>query len=419
MIEDGATDPWGEGCSLRDVTVLDVCLLGKVEAAPPDAAHSYRLVFPDDERAARAANAYLGDLADTFARPLTLRSYGYDILRWLRFLHVAGVTFDEVSRSDYTDFRRWLAHHGKTSGARRPLAEPRVGRLNRVTGKMVPDNVAFDPATLRHSRVVLHEWYSFLAERGWRPILNPIPSPRRSGSAPGGRPFAHHDPMQPFQRRSGRRVDPSKPQTTPRHMSDTHFGEFWAELTSDRNRAMVKISVDCGIRPGELLALRGEDVDWGNAAFHLVRKGGRKAQWLPVSRDAVLWLRRYQSESGYVAAVDEPLWIVTRGSRRPVDYDAWRAVFNRVNRKLRTNWTPHDLRHTACVRMLDAGMSLPKVQEMMGHEDLKTTQRYLRPRLDELIGAQQAMQARPAPTQRVANPYDQADLDDLLGRGVR
>lgn len=413
VVQDWPEDPWGHEPPLRDVALIPVRLVGRVEA-DARAPVPFRMVFPDDIRAERAVNAYLADLSDTFARPLTLRSYGFDILRWLRFLVAVEVVFDEAVRSDYTDFRRWLLEHGKTGGARRPLAEPRRGRLNRVTGKATPDEVHFDPATIRHSRVVLHEWYGFLGERGWRPVVNPIPDSRRR--APGEvRAFAHHNPLEPFPVRRARRVDPPDPQMTPRHLPDAQFDDFWVELSCDRNRALVKISVDCGIRPGELLAMRGEDIDWGNALIHVVRKGGRKAQWLPVSREAVLWLRRYQTESGYVAGVDEPVWIVTRGTRRALDYDAYRAVFSRVNAKLGTNWTPHDLRHTACVRMLDGGMDLRKVQEMMGHEDLKTTQRYLRPRLDELIDAQREAQARPLPATTVANPYSPSDLDDLFG----
>ena len=396
---------------MRDLSCLSVRLVGGVIA---DDAGSvpFGLSFPADARAERAANAYLADLNDTFARPLTLRSYGYDVLRWLRFLLAIDVAFDHAVRSDYTDFRRWLGEHGKTGGARRPLAQPRRGRLNRVTGKVVPDEVQFDPATIRHSRVVLHEWYEFLADRGLRPLINPIPHARRRGDQ---RANAHHNPLEPFSYGGGRRVDPPDPQTTPRHLTDRQFDDVWGRLTSDRNRAMVKISVDCGVRPGELLALRGEDLDWGNALVHVVRKGGRKAQWLPISRDAVVWLRRYQSESGYVAGVDDAVWIASRGARRPVDYDAYRAVFHRINGQLGTNWTPHDLRHTACVRMLDGGMALPKVQEMMGHNDLKTTQRYLRPRLDELIDAQRDAQARRQPATTVANPYAASDLDALFG----
>ena len=50
-----------------------------------------------------------------------------------------------------------------------------------------------------------------------------------------------------------------------------------------------------------------------------------------------------------------------------MNYGAYRAVCARINRRLGINWTPHDLRHTACVRILDAGMAL---HEIMGHRHL-------------------------------------------------
>jgi len=80
-----------------------------------------------------------------------------------------------------------------------------------------------------------------------------------------------------------------------------------------------------------------------------------------------------------------------------MSYETYRAIFTRINRRLGTNWSPHDLRHTACVRMLDAGMALYQVQEIMGHRHLSATQKYLRPRLDELIEAHREAQARPRP----------------------
>ena len=414
VTNDRPEDPWGDAVPLRDVAAIKAALVGAVVTAP-DQAVAFEVSFPDDVRASLAANAYLVELADTFARPLTLRSYAYDILRWLRFLSAVGVAFDEAVRSDYTDFRRWLIEYGKTGGSRR---QPKVGsgtpRMNPITGKTGPHESQFDPATVRHSRVVLHEWYEFLRDRGLKPIVNPIPHSRRR-DRDGHRADAHHNPLEPFRQAGGRRVDPPKPESAPRHLTDAQFDAVWAELTSDRDRAMVKVSVDCGIRPGELVAMRGEDIDWGNALVHVVRKGGRRAQWLPVSRDAVVWLRRYQAERGYVAGVDEPVWVTVRGDRRAVGYDAYRAVFTCVNARLGTNWTPHDLRHTACQRMLDAGMDPHKVQEIMGHAHLTTTERYIRPRLDELIAAQREAHARPDPRPSLANPYDQGDLDDLFG----
>jgi hypothetical protein len=97
---------------VRDVTSLVVPLVGSVRAPGGDSEH-YQLVFLAHAHGASAANAYLSDLADTFARPFTLRSYGYDLLRWFRFIAAIGVAFDEAARSDYGDFVRWLGFQGR------------------------------------------------------------------------------------------------------------------------------------------------------------------------------------------------------------------------------------------------------------------------------------------------------------------
>jgi len=141
--------------ALRDVAAIKVGLVGAVVADPDDVL-AFGVSFPDVVRAERAANAYLVDPADAFARPLTLRSYGYDSLRWLRFLLSVGVGFDGAVRGDYTDLRRWL-------------------------------------------------------------------------------------------------IDPHNPEALARHLNDAQYVALWDELGCDRDRAMVKISVDCGARPGELV----------------------------------------------------------------------------------------------------------------------------------------------------------------------
>ena len=61
-------------------------------------------------------------------------------------------------------------------------------------------------------------------------------------------------------------------------------------------------------------------------------------------------------------------------------YDAMRMVFNRANTVLGSNWTLHDLRHTALKRMArDPHMSLADVQWVAGHAHITTTEIYLEP----------------------------------------
>jgi integrase/recombinase XerD len=103
--------------------------------------------------------------------------------------------------------------------------------------------------------------------------------------------------------------------------------------------------------------------------------------WLPVSADAFVWLRLYLADLGDPLEPNEPMWWMLRRRddgnglrRRPMNYEALRAVFRRVNTLLGANWSMHDLRHTAALRMSrDDALSLRDVQTILGHAHLSTT----------------------------------------------
>ncbi|MGW4489874.1 site-specific integrase [Amycolatopsis sp. NPDC004368] len=137
---------------------------------------------------------------------------------------------------------------------------------------------------------------------------------------------------------------------------DTLFGR----LRSNRDRAIVAMGVSSAARPSELLGMAGADEDWGEQQIRVERKGTRAVQWLPVSAESLVWLRLYLVEVGEVGEVGagDPLWQSLRRrdrggglARQPLSYESLRAVFRRLNAVLGTNWTLHDLRHTAAIRM--------------------------------------------------------------------
>lgn len=111
-----------------------------------------------------------------------------------------------------------------------------------------------------------------------------------------------------------------------------------------------------------------------------MRKGSRAEQWLPASPEAFVWLRLYLAEARTVGP-NELIWRTVRRRDRgsglqeqPLTYDALRAVFRRVNGMLGTNWSMHDLRHTAALRMArDPNLTLRDVQVILGHADIDTT----------------------------------------------
>jgi integrase len=101
-------------------------------------------------------------------------------------------------------------------------------------------------------------------------------------------------------------------------------------------------------------------------------------------------------------------------------------MFRRANAAAGTNWTLHDLRHTAATWMADdPAMPLTEIRDILGHASVTTTQIYTVPRREDVIAhAQVHFARRDAATavdrSQAAQPlarldYDNADLDELFG----
>ena len=126
----------------------------------------------------------------------------------------------------------------------------------------------------------------------------------------------------------------------PRMIPDEAFDQLFAKLSSHRDRALVAFYVSAGVRASELL---GTTV--GNAtrpaAHNRYPQRHLALQQVPASPDAFVWLRLYQAglEGDVPTGPHRPLWWTLRRPRRPLSYDATRAMFNRANAALGANWS--------------------------------------------------------------------------------
>lgn len=362
----------------------------------------YRLV-DDDDRVVVAAAAFFAELAACGRPATTQRSYGMDLLRWFRFLWAVEVGWDQATRVEARDFIRWLQVTVKPSRPhwRRPDGDAAsgasrdrtAGTPNAVTGRPSRGD-RYQATTIAHCETVVRGFYDFHLEVGTGPMVNPFPLSRHRRV---GRAYAHHNPMEPFTGQHTGRYRPAVVTRAPRCIPDERFDELFAQLGSHRDRALVALWVSTGARASELLGATVADVDPGQQLITVMRKGTRVLQTLPAAPDAFVWLRLYQAQlDGLVpAGRDEPLWWTLRRPFRPLRYDAARAMFNRANAGLGSNWSLHDLRHTAAYRMArDPQMPLTDVQWVLGHAHLSTTQRYLNPVTEDVIAGVLAFHAR-------------------------
>ncbi|MFE2261730.1 tyrosine-type recombinase/integrase [Streptomyces griseosporeus] len=396
----------------------------------------YRLIDPAGERVEPVA-LYFRDLLASSTPASTLRSYGNDLLRWWRYLWAKGVPWDRAIREDARDFMLWMqladkpvrAHwrrrgeeEARMPASRRQAGKPPASSPNPVTGKPTI-GTKYAASTRAHCETVLRTFYDFHLELNSGSLLvNPFPLDRTRRR---NRANAHHNPMDEFEPTRAGRYRPKVPERAPRRIPDEKYAEVFAALRSDRDRALLAGWVSTGARASELLTAKERDTLPGQQLIGVIRKGTQAYQQLPASPDTFVWLRLYQEAAwsqGVPRGRTQPLWWTLRRPWRPLNYHAARAMFVRVNEVLRSNWTLHDLRHTAAYRMTnDPEMQLAYVQHILAHRHLTTTQKYLTPSQDEVIQAGLAHHARRermrnAPPMEVPAPgYNPESLGILFG----
>jgi len=375
----------------------------------------WRVVFPDVEH--DAACGYLRDLAASDCSPATLRSYGFDLLRWLRFLEARSVDWRRAERIDVRELVELLRETPNPQRARRRDSAAVSGSINVVTGK--PElSSTYAPRTINHQLSVLAGFYDWAVTFGLGPLVNPVP-PQRSRGHVGGRVHAHHNPQEDFARHRRARYRQKVPVESWRGMTDMAADQLFSVLRCNRDRALVAFWLTSGARASELLGLRHGDIDVGRSTITVVSKGSRLRQPVPASVDAFVWLALYLAEDpAPPQQPGGPVWWTRQGQqRRPLTYHGARAVLQRANAGLGTNWTLHDLRHTAAARLIaDPGFTLVDVQTVLRHAQVTTTQLYLQPRLDEVVAKVVEHYAKPpAPPARLDVQYDTAQVAELLG----
>lgn len=144
-----------------------------------------------------------------------------------------------------------------------------------------------------------------------------------------------------------------------------------------RDRAILEILYGSGLRVSELCGLDVDDLDLDGEKIHVLGKG-RKERQVPLSRPAGRATELYLAEARPVLARESSgaaLFLGSRGGRIGP-----RTVRSMIDGYSRADGgatiSPHTLRHSFATHLLDGGADLRVVQELLGHEDLATTQIY-------------------------------------------
>lgn len=164
------------------------------------------------------------------------------------------------------------------------------------------------------------------------------------------------------------------------------------------HRVLLMVLYGTGMRRTEISKLRVQDIDSARMVIHVeFGKGGttRDIKLSPALLETLREYWRWKKPKGYLFAGD-------RGDPHISDKTVYYACVLAARRAgITKKVTPHLLRHSFATHMLEDGNALEKIQAVLGHEDLRTTAKYLHL-------SQRHLQA-------IVNPLDGLDLSPVQG----
>jgi tyrosine recombinase XerC len=277
----------------------------------------------------------------------TLRSYGADLVQYLRFLAVEDMA-DESLTAETLPEDDDLPSEATLS---RRLLEAGPMLIRAYLAMM--RNSGYSKATVARKLATLRSFYKFLVRIGELSAspVSVIRTPRQDKKLPK---FLDIDQIEALL---------AAPDTT--------------TLLGRRDRAILETIYSAGLRISELVGLNVEDLDEFSEALR-VRGKGKKERIAPLGSKAVEAIEAYleMRRAGPEAMLRGPLFVNKHGKRLSA-----RSIRRKLDRYMAEagipmHISPHTLRHSFATHMLNAGADLRVVQELLGHENLSTTQIY-------------------------------------------
>jgi len=173
------------------------------------------------------------------------------------------------------------------------------------------------------------------------------------------------------------RISLRLPKPLPRHLKDDQVRSLFDCITDLRDRAMFMLMLRCGLRVQEVAELTIDAVEYGRRQIFVFHGKGAKDRVVYMSEDARSALLAYLAKRSSKA---RGLFLVQKGPMRGKPLSV-RGIQKRIEyyaRESGLNVSCHRLRHTMATQLLNADADLATIQDLLGHGQITTTQRYCR-----------------------------------------
>jgi len=167
------------------------------------------------------------------------------------------------------------------------------------------------------------------------------------------------------------------PQPLPRHLKDDQVTRLFAVITDLRDRAMFMLMLRCGLRVQEVADLTVDAVEYARRRILVSNGKGAKGRVVYMSEDARSALSAYLAKR---SSKGKGLFLVQKGPMKgkPLSVRGIQKRIESYARKSGLGVSCHRLRHTMATQLLNADADLVTIQDLLGHGQITTTQRYCR-----------------------------------------
>lgn len=190
-------------------------------------------------------------------------------------------------------------------------------------------------------------------------------------------------------------VRPKREHKLPNVLSQQEVIRLLQSVTNVKHRAILYLTYSSGLRVGEVVRLTLHDIDRERGVLHIRQGKGRR------DRLTVLSAAAYSVLSDYLTQ-DRPHYWVFPGQRRDrhLTERSVQKVFEAALQRsgITKSVSVHSLRHSFATHLLDNGTDIRHIQELLGHQSIRTTERYTH--------------VSPAHLRRVQSPLDRLWLQD-------